>query len=155
MENVPGFAYRGRSEALAYVVSRIGQINASQGTRYLPQWAVLNSADFGVPQTRRRFVLVASRAGEIFEFPEQTHQSRHGQRTGYNRSDIEPHRTAWDAIGGVGVEPSEELTPTGRWARLLPSIPEGKNYLFHTDRGEGLPLFGWRRRYWSSPPQAR
>ena len=149
LENVPGFAYCGRSEALAYVVSRIGQINASQGTRYRPQWAVLNSADFGVPQTRRRFVLVASRAGEIFEFPEQTHQSRHGQRTGRNRSHIELHRTAWDAIGGVGVEPSEELSPTGRWARLLPSIPEGRNYLFHTDRGEGLPLFGWRRRYWS------
>jgi len=32
---------------------------------------------------------------------------------------------------------------------LLPSIPEGENYLWHTDRGGGLPLFGWRRRFWS------
>ena len=34
---------------------------------------------------------------------------------------------------------------------LLASIPEGQNYLWHTDRGGGLvgPLFGWRRRYWS------
>jgi DNA (cytosine-5)-methyltransferase 1 len=37
----------------------------------------------------------------------------------------------------------------GKWAALLPSIPEGQNYLWHTDRGGGLPLFGWRRRYWS------
>ena len=37
----------------------------------------------------------------------------------------------------------------GAWAELLPSIPEGSNYLHHTDRGGGLPLFGWRRRYWS------
>jgi DNA (cytosine-5)-methyltransferase 1 len=37
----------------------------------------------------------------------------------------------------------------GKWAALLPSIPEGENYLFHTDRGGGKPLFGWRRRYWS------
>jgi DNA (cytosine-5)-methyltransferase 1 len=32
---------------------------------------------------------------------------------------------------------------------LLPSIPEGQNYLWHTERGGGEPLFGWRRRYWS------
>ena len=36
----------------------------------------------------------------------------------------------------------------GRWGRLLSSIPEGHNYLWHTDRGGGVPLFGWRRRYW-------
>jgi len=32
---------------------------------------------------------------------------------------------------------------------LLKSIPEGKNYLWHTPRGAGEPLFGWRTRYWS------
>jgi DNA (cytosine-5)-methyltransferase 1 len=37
----------------------------------------------------------------------------------------------------------------GKWAKLLPSIPEGENYLWHTDRGGGMPLFGWRRRFWS------
>ena len=37
----------------------------------------------------------------------------------------------------------------GRWADLLPSIPEGENYLWHTDRGAGVPLFGYRTRYWS------
>lgn len=37
----------------------------------------------------------------------------------------------------------------GRWAELLPTVPEGSNYLWHTDRGGGLPLFGWRRRFWN------
>src|SRR3546814_15139025 len=37
----------------------------------------------------------------------------------------------------------------GKWADLLPSIPEGQNYLWHTERGGGIPLFGWRRRYWN------
>ena len=32
---------------------------------------------------------------------------------------------------------------------LLPSIPEGENYLWYTNRGGGLQLFGWRTRYWS------
>ena len=41
------------------------------------------------------------------------------------------------------------LSLTGRWAELLPSIPEGRNYLHHTERGDGVRLFGWRRRYWS------
>ena len=37
----------------------------------------------------------------------------------------------------------------GKWGALLPSIPEGQNYLWHTNRGGGLRLFGWRTRYWS------
>jgi DNA (cytosine-5)-methyltransferase 1 len=37
----------------------------------------------------------------------------------------------------------------GKWGDLLPSIPEGENYLWHTPRGRGAPLFGWRTRYWS------
>src|SRR5262249_1264138 len=41
------------------------------------------------------------------------------------------------------------LAVGGKWADLLPSIPEGENYLWHTPRGGGLPLFGWRTRYWS------
>jgi DNA (cytosine-5)-methyltransferase 1 len=44
---------------------------------------------------------------------------------------------------------SEDLAVKGKWADLLPSIPEGENYLWHTDRGGGMPLFGWRRCYWS------
>lgn len=38
---------------------------------------------------------------------------------------------------------------SGKWADLLPTIPEGQNYLWHTERGGGARLFGWRRRYWS------
>ena len=38
---------------------------------------------------------------------------------------------------------------SGKWADLLPTIPEGLNYLWHTSRGGGVPLFGWRTRYWS------
>jgi DNA (cytosine-5)-methyltransferase 1 len=43
----------------------------------------------------------------------------------------------------------EDLRVGGKWAALLPSIPEGSNYLWHTRRGGGLPLFGWRTRYWN------
>jgi DNA (cytosine-5)-methyltransferase 1 len=59
------------------------------------------------------------------------------------------YRTAWDALADVAPSPDEDLDIRGKWAGLLPSIPEGQNYLHHTERGEGMPLFGWRRRYWN------
>ena len=62
---------------------------------------------------------------------------------------VEPILTAWDAIGDLEDDDDSSLRPTGKWAKLLPTIPEGLNYLHHTDRGKGLPLFGWRRRYWN------
>ena len=47
----------------------------------------------------------------------------------------------------------------GNFAELLPSIPEGHNYLWHTERGieraraageqPGRDLFGWRRHFWT------
>ena len=32
---------------------------------------------------------------------------------------------------------------------MLRSIPEGANYLYHTPKGAGERVFGYRRRYWS------
>ena len=52
-------------------------------------------------------------------------------------------------IGDLVGNRSPELRVRGKWAELLPSIPEGENYLFHTERGAGEPLFGWRRRFWN------
>jgi len=57
--------------------------------------------------------------------------------------------TAWDALHGFNTPSDPQLNLKGKWAELLPSIPEGQNYLWHTKRGGGEPLFGWRRRYWS------
>jgi DNA (cytosine-5)-methyltransferase 1 len=63
---------------------------------------------------------------------------------------LEPYRTAWDALGDLPPDPNEAyLEIRGKWGALLPSIPEGQNYLWHTNRSGGLRLFGWRTRYWS------
>jgi DNA (cytosine-5)-methyltransferase 1 len=68
----------------------------------------------------------------------------HAQHAG-----LAPFLTAWDAIGDLQEDDDPSLRMTGKWAQLLPTIPEGRNYLWHTSRGGGVPLFGWRRRYWS------
>jgi DNA (cytosine-5)-methyltransferase 1 len=145
LENVPGLAYSGKSDGLEYLRSEIDAINRRRRTKYRLSVACLNAADFGVPQIRQRVFVVGSRDGSQFEFPEPTHEEPRDGTTS-----LEPYRTAWDALGDLPqLSNDPELQITGKWADLVPSIPEGRNYLWHTDRGEGLPLFGWRRRYWN------
>jgi DNA (cytosine-5)-methyltransferase 1 len=92
--------------------------------------------------------VVAHREGRSFRFPTPTHFPEETERDLLD-GDVEPYRTAWDALADVAIPQDEDLAVRGKWADLLPSIPEGLNYLHHTDRGEGMPLFGWRRRYWT------
>lgn len=140
LENVPGLAFKGKSEGLRRVLDGVAAINHLHGTRYRVSWRIVNAADYGAPQMRERVVMVGHRDGHEFIFPEPTHGPERVSR----------HHTAWDAFGDL-PDPSNEtgLKMTGKWAELLPTIPEGQNYLWHTERGGGEPLFGWRRRYWN------
>jgi len=148
LENVHGISYSGKEEGFQFLIDRIRQINRKQGTDYRPCWRVLNAADFGVPQLRVRFFLVALRDGREFRFPSPTHSdSDTGNATLFDVHRA-PYVTAWDAIRHVRPDDNERLNVGGKWGALLPSIPEGDNYLWHTDRKGGLPLFGWRTRYW-------
>jgi len=149
LENVHGLAYNEKSEGLAYLLRGIEQVNRAAGTSYSVSWSVLNAADYGVPQTRERVFLIGSRNGKPFTFPPPTHAPPSEQLT--LGEGLEPYRTAWDAIGDLPRDPKgeESLAVNGKWGDLLPSIPEGHNYLWHTNRGGGMPLFGWRRRYWT------
>jgi DNA (cytosine-5)-methyltransferase 1 len=148
LENVEGLKYAGKDEGLRLLLSELEAINKAAGTSYLPQVDVLNAADFGVPQLRERVFVVAHRDGRTFTFPTPTHLPAHSERSLLD-GDAEPYRTAWDALADVTTSEDEDLAVRGKWADLLPSIPEGSNYLHHTDRGAGMPLFGWRRRYWT------
>lgn len=149
LENVEGLAYSGKDEGLALLLERVARINLRTKSHYRPFFTVLNAADFGVPQIRERFFLVAARDGTTFDFPQPTFSSMPEIPMLLGPRDSQTYRTAWDALGDLPESPNEDLQVRGKWAALLPSIPEGKNYLWHTDRGGGLPLFGWRRRYWT------
>jgi DNA (cytosine-5)-methyltransferase 1 len=142
IENVPGFAGNGARAGLKAIEAKFGSINRKRGVAYRLTSAVLDAADFGVPQHRRRLIMVLDREGRAFEMPKPTHGPDPETR-------LASYVSAWDAIGNLRQRASQELQLRGRWAALLPSIPEGQNYLWHTDRGEGIPLFGYRTRYWS------
>lgn len=163
LENVFGLTYKGKDEALRLLQNTVEAINREVGTRYSFCWRVLNTANFGIPQIRERFFLVGARDGREFNFPEPTHAEYPGEITSApvdsahqmalfghrTKRVLEPWRTAWDALGDLDDRAVEGLQVTGKWGDLLSSIPEGKNYLHHTNKGEGMPLFGWRRRYWT------
>lgn len=150
LENVSGLAYEGKDEGLRYILDGIAQINREMGTNYKVAWKVINCAEYGVPQIRERVFIVGSRDGRTFRFPEPTHCEGTGDSNDLFVTPVEPYRTAWDAIGHL-TEPNdlEGLVVGGKWGDLLPTIPEGQNYLWHTKRGGGHSLFGWRTRYWS------
>ena len=147
LENVSGLVYKGKDEGLRLLSHGIANINHEFGTNYRLRWQLLNAADFGVPQTRQRVFLIGSRNGAEFRFPAPTHAPL--DKIGL-LGDRQPYRSAWDAIGDLPANPDESsLEVGGRWGDLLPTIPEGRNYLWHTNRGGGVSLFGWRTRYWS------
>jgi DNA (cytosine-5)-methyltransferase 1 len=149
LENVYGLAYEGKDEGLRHLLDGIKHINRETGADYVVSWKILNAAQFGVPQQRERVFLVGSRQGRAFRFPQPTHKDPSKDQDLLS-GPLEPYRTAWDAIGDLPQWPDEpSLKIGGRWADLVPSIPEGQNYLWHTNRGGGKPLFGWRTRYWS------
>lgn len=153
LENVAGLAYQSKSEGLDLLRATIESINREHGTSYSFQIALLNAASYGVPQLRERIFIIGHREGGEFSFPKPTHAlpSNGSSQTKLklDNGHLEPFLTTWDAIGDLEDDDDPELIIGGRWAALLPSIPEGQNYLWHTDRGGGEPLFGWRRRYWS------
>jgi len=148
LENVPGLAYKDKNEGLLHVLEGIKRVNRDAKTHYDPSCQVLNAADFGVPQQRQRLFIVGARDGARFTFPLPTHKD--AVDADLMDQGLEPYRTAWDALGDLPQRvDDEDLALSGRWADLLPSIPEGNNYLWHTRRGGGERLFAWRSRYWS------
>ena len=132
LENVQGFA-EGANAALPEIEERLASINAKDGTSYRAEWRVLNSAHYGIPQNRRRAIIIILRDGEALEWP----------TPGYLIDPI----TAWDAIGDLPIQ--DRPAAAGKWTALLPCIPEGHNYQWLTSEGGGPEIFGYRTKFWN------
>jgi DNA (cytosine-5)-methyltransferase 1 len=152
LENVFGLAYKGKDEGLKFLESALELINKKHSVNYSFEWKVVNAAAYGVPQIRERVFIIGHREGKKFTFPTPKYfnpRKQKNQITLFNQS--EPFRTAWDAIGDLDeMEKVPETSQVGgKWGNLLPCIPPGENYLFHTEKGAGANIFKWRSRYWS------
>lgn len=150
LENVAGFAYKVHAEGFNYLRKR------AEGLGYrlnLAPKTVVNSADYGVPQMRRRVIIVGT-LEDGFAFPAPTHAQEPS-------GDLKP----WEAVGPYLNDlddPTFDKDMPGHKAGgqhqgLLELVPPGENYLHFTQKridedpsrkGE-KPKFGWRKRYWS------
>jgi DNA (cytosine-5)-methyltransferase 1 len=148
LENVAGLAFVDKDEGLKLLLEQVSHINKTEGVRYKPFCSILHGTQHGVPQQRDRLFVIALRDGAEFRFPRRAF-AENGDSA--NLLPLPAVRTAWDALGDLPDFPAtgEDLAISGKWASLLPTIPEGQNYLWHTARGGGEPLFGWRRRFWN------
>lgn len=142
LENVSGFRYRGQTGGLELVEGTARRLG------YTTNWAVLNAANYGVPQIRERFIMIGSLSGRV-DMPAPTHaKDAHATLGG-----ILPWRTAGEVL--VDLDTEENADDTGHFAGgrhhdLLRRVPPGDNYLFFTEkRGHPNPQFRWRSRYWS------
>ncbi|CAN5620078.1 DNA (cytosine-5-)-methyltransferase [soil metagenome] len=147
MENVWGLAYRNHNTVqLARLVGRL------EAAGYRLRWDVLNAADYGVPQLRKRLILYGLRGEEPPELPSATHSGWTETKRTFDRT-RRPYVTSREAIGDlldrVDLAHPDEVVG-GKYGHLLPEIPPGENYLHFTEkRGHPSPLFKWRGRYWT------
>lgn len=139
-ENVDGFTFKTYQEPMAFLKEK------SEELGYNITYKVINAANYGVPQTRKRFICVGIKKElGTFVFPEETHAEK----------SIE-NKKAWVTCGDVlkdmdNITPEEELQrPGSKDYELLKLIPPGDNYLFFTEkRGYPKPIFKWKSRYWT------
>lgn len=68
---------------------------------YVVSHEVLNAADYGVPQRRRRAFFLASRDGYEFELPPPTHVAPKDQFPQIELLSMPRHVTVWEAIGDL------------------------------------------------------
>ncbi len=145
LENVYALTYNNKASRPAF--ERL--LREIDEAGYAFNWAVLNAADYGVPQLRPRlFVVGAPKRTRTPTLPAPTHGGRWERRS--IGAGGRPHVTTGKALAGLKTLPEPEEVVRGQYGKLLADIPPGGNYLHYTaERGHPSPLFEWRSRYWS------
>jgi DNA (cytosine-5)-methyltransferase 1 len=113
MENVPNLI-KAKTENKEFVVEIIK--NELKNLGYHVQYRILEATDYGVPQIRKRLVIIASRKKLANPFPEKTHSTT-------NESDFFEARykkcpTLWDAISDLPEIEAREGSEEAEYTKL-------------------------------------
>lgn len=148
-ENVFGFVYKPHQAAFDLLKELAEELG------YSIAYKVVNTANYGVPQTRERFICVGVRKdlAKEFIFPVETHYNPASKKiTEEMKMTMIPWVTCGEAIGDLDypLPEDEEMQAGSKHKDLLRLVPPGDNYLYFTkERGYPDPIFKWRSRYWS------
>lgn len=118
-ERGPGYPPLAADEELGSAFRVVA--NRLRALDYYTVFGVLNSADFGSPQTRHRLLFLGSRDGEPLRMPQPTHD-RDGA------SGLAPWRTLRDAAGDLQESSPEFYTFCPGKVKYLAKVPEGGNW---------------------------
>lgn len=93
-ENVRGLLSMQGGELLETITSLFESLG------YVTQTKVLNAADYGAPQVRERVIIVGSRLGNEFKYPDPTHRDPNNYG-GMFSDGLKPHLTLEEAISDL------------------------------------------------------
>lgn len=147
-ENVHGFVFKPHRDAFEYLLEKSVELG------YEISYKVINAADYGVPQTRERFICVGTKKDLVkkFIFPEPTHYNPEKQSIFNIDTGMEPWVTCGEVLKDLDYElpQDKDMAAGSKHKELLKEVPPGDNYLYFTEkRGYPIPKFKWRSRYWS------
>lgn len=119
-ENVPGLLSMSKGKFLEDILDMFSSIG------YKCQYSVMNSADYGVPQTRERFILIGVRSGNLPGFPSPTHRNSRKDPNLLDK-DLPPYVNVWDAISDL------PYILNGEGEEVVDFFPESQS-LYQKDR---------------------
>lgn len=137
MENVMGLLSSNKGNDFRKLLEFYNKLN------YYVFYKVLNAAEYGVPQKRKRLFLVGFRKKTDFKFPDTTHGKE---------EELKPFVTSEDVIGDLDEKTIHDSKKTigGKHGHLLNKIPPGKNYIYYTRAGGcKKPLFKDISKFWT------
>ena len=88
-----------------------------------PKASLLNSADYGVPQKRIRFVLLGAREGQPIELPNPSHGAPVSKEV--KEGARKPWATLRDALKGLDTDGDKYVSFPEKWGQYLHLVPEG------------------------------
>jgi DNA (cytosine-5)-methyltransferase 1 len=97
-ENVRGLTVGAHRKFLEEIIETFRY----NGYRVAEEYKVLNAAQYGVPQDRRRLFLMGAREGlPLSTYPNVTHESPRGAKGDAGNFFLTPTPTVWDALGDL------------------------------------------------------